>query len=496
MDNREPLLRSDWTTYRGGALHFDGAQACRVEKCTIEQVGGNAIFFSGYNRNCAVQSCRISDAGANGIAFVGDPNAARSPLFEYNERQGYAAMDKGRGPRTDNYPADCLVDDCLIYRTGRVEKQTAPIQISLSARITVRHCSIYEVPRAGINIGDGCWGGHLIEFCDVFDTVRETGDHGSFNSWGRDRFWLPDIKEVDNLVAAHPELTKLDCVEPITIRNCRWRCDHGWDIDLDDGSSYYHIYNNLCLNGGIKNREGYGRVVENNILVNNSYHPHVWYARCGDIFRRNIISTKYQPVGVDKPWGAEIDRNLLHRPGTSVGPASQLQEQSGRDEHSRVGDAMFVDPKRGDYRVKEDSPALELGFVNFPMDKFGVVSPELKRLARTPLPAEISTPMEGGDQRVEHWLGAEVKSVATPGEVSATGLGRTGGVFVVRVPPDSEAARAGLRSNDVIFRINSTQVMDWEEFDSAWRAAAGDGPVPLAIWREQKECEIDVRSSR
>ena len=164
---------------------------------------------------------------------------------------------RSRGPRTNNYPADCLVEDCLIYRTGRVEKQTAPVEIDLSARITVRHCSIYEVPRAGINIGDGCWGGHVIEFCDVFDTVRETGDHGSFNSWGRDRFWLPDIKQVN--VApwrAHPQLPALDCVEPITIRNSRWRCDHGWDIDLDDGSSYYLIYNNLCLNGGIKNREG------------------------------------------------------------------------------------------------------------------------------------------------------------------------------------------------------------------------------------------------
>lgn len=496
MDNREPLLRSDWTVYRGGALFFDGAQDCRVEKCTIAQAGGNAIFFSGYIRNCAVQGCRISDAGANGIAFVGDPDAVRSPLFEYHQRQDYAAMDKGRGPKTGNYPADCLVDDCLIYRTGRVEKQTAPIEISLSARITVRHCSIYEVPRAGINIGDGCWGGHVIEYCDVFDTVRETGDHGSFNSWGRDRFWLPDIKEVDALVAAHPELPKLDCIEPITIRNSRWRCDHGWDIDLDDGSSYYHIYNNLCLNGGIKNREGYGRVVENNILVNNSYHPHVWYAQCGDIFRRNIISIVYQPVGVDKPWGAEIDRNLLHRPGERIGPATQLQEQSGRDEHSRVGDAMFVNPQHRDYRVEEESPALELGFVNFPMDQFGVVSPELKRLARTPLPAGTSMPIESGYQRVEQWLGADVKSLTTPSEVSATGRGRAGGVFVVRVPPHSEAARAGLRRNDVILRVNSTDVMDWEEFDAAWRAAAGNGLVPLAVWREQKECAVVVCRSR
>ena len=362
MDNREPLLRSDWTTYRGGALFFEGAANCNIEQCTINQVGGNAIFFSNYNRNCAVQTCHISDVGANGIAFVGDPNAARSPLFEYHQRQSYEVMDKARGPKTNNYPADCLVEDCLIYRTGRVEKQTAPVQIALSARITVRHCSIYEVPRAGINIGDGCWGGHVIEYCDVFDTVRETGDHGSFNSWGRDRFWLPDIKEVDALVAAHPELPTLDCIEPITIRNSRWRCDHGWDIDLDDGSSYYHIYNNLCLNGGIKNREGYGRVVENNVLVNNSYHPHVWYARSGDVFRRNIVFTEYQPVGVDKPWGAEMDRNLLHRPGAAVEPAARLQEQSGRDEHSLVGDAMFVDPvSRRLPRSKRDRRPWSLG---------------------------------------------------------------------------------------------------------------------------------------
>ena len=79
----------------------------------------------------------------------------------------------------------------------------------MSAAITVSHCSIYEVPRAGINIGDGCWGGHMIEHNDVFDTVRETGDHGSFNSWGRDRYWLPDIGAVNRLVAKNPDLPLL-----------------------------------------------------------------------------------------------------------------------------------------------------------------------------------------------------------------------------------------------------------------------------------------------
>ena len=50
-----------------------------------------------------------------------------------------------------------------------------------------------------------------------------------------------------------------------------------------------------------------------------------------------------------------------------------------------MADAQFVDPAQGDYRVKEGSPALSLGFVNFQMDRFGVQRPALKALARTPV---------------------------------------------------------------------------------------------------------------
>ena len=51
---------------------------------------------------------------------------------------------------------------------------------------------------------------------------------------------------------------------------------------------------------------------------------------------------------------------------------------------------MFVDPANGDFRVKEGSPALKLGFVNFPMDQFGVQKPELKAIARTPEMPKLS----------------------------------------------------------------------------------------------------------
>jgi hypothetical protein len=55
-----------------------------------------------------------------------------------------------------------------------------------------------------------------------------------------------------------------------------------------------------------------------------------------------------------------------------------------------VADAQFVNPAQGDYRVKEGSPALSLGFVNFPMDRFGVQRPALKALARTPVLPDLN----------------------------------------------------------------------------------------------------------
>ncbi|MCY2925514.1 MAG: right-handed parallel beta-helix repeat-containing protein, partial [Planctomycetota bacterium] len=330
MDNKEPLLRSDWTCYRGGAFFMEGAADSSLEDCTFDQVGGNAVFASGYNRGLIVRGCLIAEAGANGVAFIGTPDAVRNPLFEAGQHQALKDIDRRPGPKSPNYPAECLVEDCLIYRSGRVEKQTAPVQIAMSESITVSHCSLYDVPRAGINIGDGCWGGHVIEFCDIFDTVKETGDHGSFNSWGRDRFWGLDGLNLndDKTWEAEKDTVRLDAVKTTVMRNNRWRCDHGWDIDLDDGSSNFEIRNNLCLNGGLKNREGFHRLVENNennIMVNNGFHPHVWYKHSEDVVRRNIMWTDhYLPAGgmPSTPWGKEMDANLVHRAGMAEPRAS------------------------------------------------------------------------------------------------------------------------------------------------------------------------------
>ena len=129
--------------------------------------------------------------------------------------QDLTKIDRTPGPKTENYPAECTVEDCLIHGIGRVERQPAGVQISMAYRITVRDTSIYDCARSGINISEGTWGGHLIERCDVFDTVLETHDHGSFNSWGRDRFWTRNHRGVSEPeVKKDPKLPYLDAMQP------------------------------------------------------------------------------------------------------------------------------------------------------------------------------------------------------------------------------------------------------------------------------------------
>jgi hypothetical protein len=492
LKTTEPLLRSDWSFYRGGAILSENAQRIVISNNRFEALGGNAIVLSGHNRNIAIRGNEIHDIGASGIAFVGRPESVRSALFEYQQSQPTANIDRAQGPQSDAYPADSIAEDNLIYAIGSIEKQSAGIEISMAARITVRHNSIYHVPRAGINIGDGTWGGHLIADNDVFDTVLETGDHGSFNSWGRDRYWSADREEMNRRVAADPSLVALDAIAPIVIRHNRMRCDHGWDIDLDDGSSNYLIEDNLLLAGGIKLREGFNRIVRNNVVVNNTLHPHVWFANSADVFERNIVMTGYQPILMNG-WGKSIDFNLFPT-------ASALERAQGRgtDAHSTIGAARFIDPRQGNFAVAADSPALALGFRNFSMDDFGVVSPRLKARAQRPMMPEPFFDQGSGPEAPRELLGMTIKSIETLGEQSATGLPSAQGVLVLAVAEDSPADRAGLRSGDVILRIVDDQYGDSDPTNTAAELTAAHagrrwrGEIVFEIWRQQRKATVKV----
>lgn len=480
MLTKEPLLRSDWTIYRGGAILLEGTAHITIANCNFYELGGNGVFLSNYNKDNSISDNHIYNIGASAISFVGDAAAVRSPAFRYENAVPFNEMDFAKGPKSNNYPQHCTASGNLIHHIGLIEKQVAGAEISMSAHIKISHNTIYNVPRAGINVSEGTWGGHVIEFNDVFNTVLETGDHGAFNSWGRDRFWLPSRKVIDSIVAARPGIENLDVVDPIILRNNRFHCEHGWDIDLDDGSSNYLIYNNVCLNGGLKLREGYHRTVTNNIIVNNTFHPHVWLRNSGDVFMHNIVAKPYAPIGMNN-WGKRIDSNFFLSP-----VALQKAQQLGLDKNSSTGNADFVNATERNYMLLPESGAFKMGFKNFEMD-FGVTSPALKKLVpkvRANLASQTAD--QTGTVRFD-WMGAVFKNIETLGERSSAGLPDMKGALLLSLKHSSLAEKAGLLQGDVIIGLEKEKVNSISDLQRLNLKYKNLDKLQLTLIRDQQE---------
>jgi len=491
FDASEPLLRSDWRIARDGAIFIEDAENVEIMDSDFHDLGGQGVFVSGHARGIQVRGNSFRNLGGTAISFVGSPRAVRDPLYDPYESTPLERLDRTPGPSSDEYPRDSDATDNLIHDIGTSDLQAAGVEISMSVNVTISHNTIYDVPRAGINIGDGTWGGHRIEFNDVFDTVLATSDHGAFNAWGRDRYWRSDRAEIDKVVATQTALPFLDATNPTIIRNNRFHSDHGWDIDLDDGATNYRIFDNLLLAGGLKLREGYRRVVYNNLMVNNSFHPHVWLANSHDVFERNIVMSPYQPILMEH-WGKTIDDNLF-----TTREGLNEAHHGGTDEHSIFDRVRFVSAAAGDFRVRQDAATRTIGFKNFAMD-FGVTSLRLRHLAKAaPIPALISTTFRPG--ATAQFLGAKVKSVETLGEQSAAGLGEASGVLVLGVDAGSTAESCGLETGDVIVGVENDQgttpvskIENLPDLMAALQARKWQGAIKLNIQRNQREQQILV----
>jgi hypothetical protein len=371
---------SDWAVHRGGAVFLEGTRNCAVRKCWFDAVGGNAVFVNDYNRKAQVSACKFTETGDSAVCLVGTLGATN-------------------GTRRA-FPYECTVSDNLIHDCGVFGKQIAGVYISRAKRITAAHNTIYNMPRAGICIGDGTWGGHVIEYNHIHDTCRETGDHGPFNAWGREKFWSLTQSHSSYSKARSLEAgdVKIDAMEPVIVRNNFFEETSGWGLDMDDGASHYEIYNNISKGISLKLREGAYRSVYNNIWVDSNVAPcfHVGNEDNHDRYFNNITVMAKDDVysfiapPARGPWLEEIDRNcLFSASGKFTARISQIRGENGPergarrvdlegwralgfDKNSVFADPMFVDPSTNDYRVKPESPALKVGFKNFEMGRWGI----------------------------------------------------------------------------------------------------------------------------
>jgi hypothetical protein len=491
MEPYERLLRGDWSISRTSAIVFEGTESCSVKDCNFEDLGGNGVFFSRYTRQGEVTGSRFYNLGESAVCLVGSLAAVRTPSVEYRNSVPYDQLDTFPGPHSPDYPKDCLIENNLVHQIGLVGKQVAGVFMSMAEEIDVRHNTIYNIPRAAICINDGTWGGHVIENNDAFNTVRESGDHGPFNSWGRDRYWLTRHHGRDKGdESGAKQRSLLDNHKVTYIRHNRFSHPggHSWGIDLDDGSSNYHLYNNLCLGMGFKLREGFHRRVENNIVIDGFGGFHVWFKDCDDVIARNIIvdETPYRFIAADPEYARQIDYNLFYSENgmpevSGVGDIMSFEQwqQKGFDVHSLVADPMFVDAKHGDFRVKPGSPALKLGFENFRMDNFGVYKPafvaEVSKADRTRKGSSAmgGEPEEQRSMEEHAWMGATIRNLVGNAEKSVAGIAEITGVTIREHSANSYAKTVGFKVGDVIIALNGCRVHDTNDLFDAYEKSMG-----------------------
>ncbi|MEV8427028.1 right-handed parallel beta-helix repeat-containing protein [Streptomyces niveus] len=494
----EPISLSDWAIVRKGAIALKNSSRISIKSSTFDHVGGNAVFMDGYAERNVVRNNVITGAGASAVAIVGSERSARQASTWGNEIR--TMSDTTPGPATEDYPRRITVADNLITRLGEYEKQSAGVQIARAFRVTASHNTIHDVPRAAINIGDGTFGGHKISGNDIWNAVRETGDHGPINSWGRDRFW--PIRDVTD--AQRKAWSKLDHLKPTIIEHNRIWHDHDWAVDLDDGSSNYIVRNNLLLNSGTKFREGFNRTATNNIYANGSAHSHVSYADNGDTVTSNVFLTEtpYKFIQADPAQSKiQYDKNVFWNNGGPVGfspygnSLSGWQASKGVDTGSTVADLKFTgkspwqDPAKADWTLDATSPALSRGFVQIPMGSFGRPgSPDGPPPLIWPSKPQTAT----RESLPEPLLGAQITGLYSDTLASSVGLTQGQGIYLESVPDSSAAAAAGLRSADVLRKFNGTELTWKNSFWTLWNKTPAGSKIQLEVFRNQQPLTMTV----
>ncbi len=543
-----PLLRGDWAVMPLGAITIENAKNVAIARCNFTNIGGNAIFFAGYNQDHTVTACRFCHLGACGVQIVGKPSAVSDPSFwphahnpELQIHANTVADPAQVGPVGEAYPRDITLAENYIYDIGIYEKQSSGVNCSIASRVKILHNTIHKSARSNININDGSFGGHEIAYNDIFDAQRETTDHGPFNAWGRDRFWTVPCHTANG---QHGEIMRhyghtdgneydtslLDAYQTTSIHHNRFHhakgAPHTWGIDLDDGSSNYEIYQNLCLGLGIKLREGFARRVHDNIIIDGKLEIHVSYAEARDEITRNLIINR-QPwnfIAVDAARYAKaeykVDGNWYHALGlpivmpswftTAQGdasianpantnpaapettePTATIANTAPLPDANALFDAdpLFANPAAGDFTPTNTAAMAQIGFAPFGM-AFGAAIAKDEPSGTSP-----HYPLEKGDSKeavTYLWQRAALCDI-DDAIISATASAGYEGCYVIDAGR-GDAAKAGLRGHDIVKAINGETVADTLAFLGKINALeAANASTILTLHREGGVHNLTIR---
>ena len=152
----------DWALHRGGSVFVENAENVVISDSIFRRLDGNAMFLSGRTRNVTIRRNLFEWLGESAIATWGHTN-------------DYDATG-------ENFPMHTMIEGNVMREVGIYQKQSSGFAQAKAAKTMVRNNVMFNMPRAAINFNDGMGGGDVVTRNLLFNTCRESGDHGAINT--------------------------------------------------------------------------------------------------------------------------------------------------------------------------------------------------------------------------------------------------------------------------------------------------------------------------
>ena len=330
------------------AAYAEGARHCTFKQCVFTQMGDYALELGNGCQHNLIETCEFTDMGGGGVKIGPARTDDQDVLASYN-----------------------TVRDCLLAHLGRMHPAAVGIWVGYGHHETVEHNEVYDLYYSGISMG-WSWGygatpnhDNAINYNRVHDAMQLVLTDGA----GIYTLGLQPNSQMRGNVLYNLE-------------GLPWAVG----IYLDEGSTGWTCEDNLVYNVTTHDfNVNYGR---DNVARNNIFgpirDPAAPLMRCGRMedFRSMTVENNliYYKVGdlVDQLWPTKnclLQSNLYcNAAGQPVKFRDKTFEQwqaTGQDAGSIIADPLFVDPARGDFRLRPGSPAAKVGFKPFDYTEAG-----------------------------------------------------------------------------------------------------------------------------
>ncbi len=365
MPHEEPVDGQAAAFLTTAAVHVRGARHCQFRRCEVAHTGGYGVWFSRGSKYCRLDQCHLYDLGA-GAVRIGENSLPQEPELQSSHNE---------------------VFNCFLHDGGKVYHAGVGVLIGQSSYNRVAHCEICDFLYTGVSVG-WSWGynpstanHNVIEY-----------NHIHHLGWGE----LSDMGGVYTLGVSPGTVIRGNVIHDVLSYSYG-----GWGLYTDEGSTHILLEKNLVYrvkDGAFHQHYGRENVIRNNVLALSATFGQVRRSReeghLSFTLERNIFYSRGVPM-LGGSWSNgqfRLEKNLYWdergEPRFPGGLSLKDWQAKGFDQGSIIADPKFVDVAQLDFRLREDSPAWQLGFEPLELEKVGLTGPEWWRQ----LPRQVKRP--------------------------------------------------------------------------------------------------------